>query len=47
MIYCKKCETNKEADEFYSSVISKDGLTGECKECTKKRVRENRAAICH
>ena len=44
MIYCKKCETNKEADEFYSSVISKDGLTGECKECTKKRVRENRAA---
>ena len=44
MIYCKKCETNKEADEFYSSGISKDGLTGKCKECTKKRVRENRAA---
>lgn len=44
MIYCKKCETNKEAGEFYSSVISKDGLTGKCKECTKKRVRENRAA---
>ena len=43
MIYCIKCDTNKPESEYYRASIRASGK-GECKECTKKRVRDNRAA---
>ena len=34
-MFCNKCKTEKDPSCFYSNIKS------ECKECTKKRVREN------
>lgn len=43
MSFCVKCNTEKPSDAFYKHQLGKTDK-GECKECTKKRVRENRAA---
>jgi len=41
MSFCNKCETEKPSVDFYKHQLnSKD--SGECKECTKDRVRRNR-----
>lgn len=42
MSFCVKCETEKPSDAFYEYRLGKTDK-GECKECTKKRVRDNRA----
>jgi ribosomal protein S27AE len=36
---CRVCSAAKEASEFYPRQLRKDGAVGECKECTKSRVR--------
>lgn len=38
---CKKCEKEKSHSEFYKINGNSDGLSGKCKECTKKDVRAN------
>ena len=40
---CRVCGAGKPSTEFYDRQRRKDGLVGECKDCTKARVRENRA----
>lgn len=37
MKICKKCNKNKQLDEFYKQKTNKDGRFGCCKECSKKR----------
>lgn len=39
-VYCRKCKWLLQEQDFYKGHIRKDGLSGECKECTKRRVRE-------
>lgn len=36
---CRICSAVKEAGDFYPRQLRKDGVVGECKECTKARVR--------
>ena len=39
MPVCRICSSEKPASEFYNRQLRKDGSVGECKECTKARVR--------
>jgi ribosomal protein S27AE len=39
MTLCRVCNSDKSTDEFYPRQIRKDGAVGECKDCTKARVR--------
>jgi len=39
---CNKCQKVKESDEFYPAKTTRDGLLGECKECTRARVTKRR-----
>lgn len=39
LVPCRHCETSKLKSEFYDSHIRADGRAGECKECTKARVK--------
>ncbi len=36
MKYCKKCETDKQDNEYRSSNTTKDGLFGFCRNCQDK-----------
>lgn len=36
---CRVCGQTKKQDEFYSKQLRKCGSVGECKDCTKRRVR--------
>ena len=36
---CRICSAVKEATDFYPRQLRKDGAVGECKDCTKARVR--------
>lgn len=38
-ITCRVCGDVKPSSEFYQSVVRKCGTIGECKDCTKERVR--------
>lgn len=40
---CRVCSGEKPAGEFYPRQLRKCGQVGECMECTKARVRDNRA----
>ena len=40
---CRVCGDGKPPTDFYARQIRKCGLVGECKECTKARVRRSRA----
>lgn len=42
MIRCRVCHSKKHKSQFYKACINKSGGLGECKECTKERVRKNR-----
>ena len=37
---CNKCKEEKELSEFYKNKSKKDGLSRECKECTKRRDKQ-------
>ena len=39
IITCRACGVIKFPADFYEKQVRKDGLVGECKECTKARVR--------
>lgn len=41
---CSKCGETKPLDEYYKQAQCKYGVTPDCKECRKARVRANRAA---
>lgn len=41
MKVCKKCSESKCLQDFYAIRGNKDGLSGKCKDCTKKDVRNN------
>lgn len=41
---CFKCNIAKPLEDFYKHPRMEDGRLGKCKECTKRSVRENRAA---
>lgn len=43
MAKCRVCSEEKEPSEFYPQQLRKAGDIGECMECTKTRVRDNRA----
>ena len=36
---CRVCKNEKEVGDFYNRQLRKDNLIGECKDCTKARVR--------
>ena len=38
-VTCRVCESVKPPADFYTNYVRKDGAAGECKECTKARVR--------
>ena len=40
---CNKCHLLKERTEFYAAKSNRDGLLGECKQCTRDRVTARRA----
>lgn len=42
MKICKLCNASKELSEFYIIKGNKDGLSGSCKDCTKKRISKHR-----
>lgn len=42
-VTCRVCGAVKPAGEFYPRQVRKCGTIGECKECTKSRVRGHRA----
>jgi hypothetical protein len=42
---CKKCEIEKELDQFYADKRNKDGREGSCKECKKKYQQDNKEII--
>lgn len=39
VVTCRICGSNKKSSEFYNRQVRKCGLVGECKDCTKARVR--------
>lgn len=39
---CNKCNKRKDAADFYPAKTTRDGLLGECKECTRARVTKRR-----
>lgn len=39
---CNKCHKPKDTGEFYPAKSTRDGLLGECKECTRARVTKRR-----
>ena len=39
MAICRVCNAEKDTGEFYPRQLRKDGAAGECKDCTKERVR--------
>ena len=45
MKVCKKCNIEKELDEFNKHKGSKDGYRGDCKSCRKKYLQENKDII--
>ena len=42
---CKKCEIEKELDQFHKDTRTKDGREGSCKDCKKKYQQENKERI--
>lgn len=42
MKICKECKIEKPSGEYYALKANKDGLTGKCKICIARRVRQNR-----
>ena len=42
---CKKCEIEKELEQFHKDTRTKDGREGSCKECKKKYQQENKERI--
>ena len=42
---CKKCEFEKELEQFHKDGRTKDGREGSCKECKKKYQQENKERI--
>jgi len=42
MKFCKKCQTNKELDQFCRDKTAKDGLNFKCKECVIKYYIQNK-----
>jgi len=42
---CKKCEIEKELEQFHKDNRTKDGREGSCKECKKKYQQENKERI--
>ena len=42
---CKKCEIEKNLEEFHKDIRNIDGREGSCKECKKKYQQENKARI--
>jgi len=43
LVPCRVCDAEKQVSEFYPRQIKSDRSSGECKECTKSRIRKNRA----
>lgn len=43
-VTCRACGEVKPIEDFYPRQVRMCGAVGECKECTKERVRKNRAA---
>jgi hypothetical protein len=39
LVECRICGTSKPRHDYYGRQVRKDGRVGECKECTKARVR--------
>ena len=39
---CSNCYEEKSSEDFYKSIINKDGLLGQCKACHNKNVNANR-----
>lgn len=44
MIRCRSCHKKRHQSQFYKACINKAGTLGECKDCTRERVRKNREA---
>ena len=44
MVKCRVCGKRKNIQSFYPRQVRANGLVGECKSCTRKRVRDNRQA---
>lgn len=42
---CKKCEIEKELEQFHKDTRTKDGREGSCKDCKKKYQQENKERI--
>ena len=42
LVPCRVCGESKLTTEYYPQQVKKDRSSGECKECTCKRVRQNR-----
>jgi len=42
---CKKCEIEKELEQFHKDTRTKDGREGSCRECKKKYQQENKERI--
>lgn len=42
MIFCRNCWVEKPASEYYPSQVRQCGTVGECADCTKARVKDNR-----
>lgn len=38
-VRCRVCDEIKTSSDYYERQVRKDGLVGECKDCTKRRVR--------
>jgi hypothetical protein len=42
LIKCKKCGIEKPEESYYKSKLTKSGLRGSCKECTRKQYKHYR-----